>query len=169
MKRLAVVIVSLIFALTFCISAKAEVKQEYIEYIEEIAQEYQICPELIYEICMAESSFDPNAVSSTGCKGLMQINESVWKDRMKHLQVTDLFDPYQNILLGTDILMYLANYYEETTGENADISLTLMAFNEGNNGVKRAKQGKVSYYAKHILEESAELEEEHGKTIRGYG
>ena len=58
-------------------------------------------------IVEAESSGKADARNG-GCIGLMQVYEKYHKDRMKRLGVTDLYDPYSNILVGTDILMELA-------------------------------------------------------------
>lgn len=81
---------------------------ETMEIIEEVADEYGVCPELIEAIVFCESSGNPNAVSNYGCVGLMQISEKHHKERMEALGVTDLTDPRSNILVGTDYLMELA-------------------------------------------------------------
>ena len=139
---------------SFSLNSKAEMKEEYIEYIEEVSSDYNICPELIESIIFYESSWNEKAYNSKyGCKGLGQINQNVHKDRMKALGVTDLYDPYGNILVMCDYLSELFIQYEE-------VETVLMIYNEGNNGLKRANKGIVSNYCKRVLDLSEELERE---------
>lgn len=128
---------------------------EYVSYIEEISAEYGVCPELIMAIIEHESSGQTN-VSNGNCKGLMQIYERYHKDRMQRLGVTDIYDPYGNILVGTDYLMELAEEYE-------DLATVLMIYNGSSNAVSRGEAGNYTEYAKSIMERSAELERLHGK------
>lgn len=52
-----------------------------------------------------ESSFNPEAISYTGCcYGLMQVHLKVWSKEKPGLTKQDLYDPYKNITLGYDIL-----------------------------------------------------------------
>lgn len=127
------------------------------EMIEEIAGIYNICPELIEAVIEVESGFDANAVSPCGAIGLMQIVPKWHRSRMEALGVTDLKDPYSNILVGTDILADLFEEYGD------DVYLVLMCYNEGKYGtaVQRAEAGEFSHYARKIVERSAELERLH--------
>ena len=54
---------------------------KYSEIVEECADEYGVPSEIIYAVIRTESSFNENAVSHVGAKGLMQIiddtNESM--------------------------------------------------------------------------------------------
>ena len=88
------------------------ISDEYLHYINEICEEYCICPELVMAIIERESSGQADAVNGD-CKGLMQINEPYHTDRMKRLGVTNLFDPYGNILVGVDYLSELAAEFED--------------------------------------------------------
>lgn len=162
-KKLIFVISLLLSVFLFSTNAKAETKEDIDRYINELANEYSICPELIQAMIENESSYNPKAINSNHtCYGLMQINKSVHKARMKELNVTDLTDAYSNILVGIDFISDLYAQYEDT-------AVVLMAYNEGNKGITRAQKGKVSGYAKKITERAAELEEIHGKIEHGFG
>lgn len=128
-----------------------------IELTEQVAEIYPICPELLQALIFYESSNQPYVVSSYGDIGYMQVNPKWQSDRMDKLGVTDLYDGYSNILVGTDCLYELCVEY-------GDIALALMAYNMGSDkAVKLAESGIISDYAKRILDLSYELERLHGK------
>ena len=56
-------------------------------------------------------------------------------------------------------MIVACDYLEELFEEYEEPSIVLMAYN----GDSRWQQGEISYYAEHILEMAAELEEKHGK------
>lgn len=122
---------------------------------EEIGAEYGVCPELLEAIIEAESSGKPR-VTNGSCVGLMQINMDVHQERAKRLGVTDIYDERQNILMGTDILMELAEKYE-------DLPTTLMAYNGQSHPAERVENGEISEYAWKIMDRSEQLERLHGK------
>lgn len=124
-------------------------------YCEEIGQEYGICPELLMSIIEAESSGQADAANG-GCRGLMQVSERWHYGRMNRLGVTDIFDKYGNILVGTDYLAELFGEYEEA-------ATVLMVYHGERNAASKAERGEISEYATKILERSAELERLHGK------
>lgn len=129
---------------------------EYQQYIYEVSEEYGVSPELIMAIVERESSGKANAVNGD-CKGLMQVSEKWHADRMELLGVTDLYDPYGNILVGTDYLMELAERYE-------DLGYVLMSYN-GDSKADDYAEGKceLSGYAQDILTRAEELERLNGK------
>ena len=131
------------------------IPNEYLPYINEVCTEYGVCPELVMAIVERESSGQADAVNGD-CKGLMQINEKCHRDRMERLGVTDLFDPYGNILVGTDYLMELAAEYD-------DLYTVLMIYNGTRNAVERGENGDWTDYAEGIVNRSIELEKIHGK------
>ncbi|MBU2550148.1 MAG: transglycosylase SLT domain-containing protein, partial [Proteobacteria bacterium] len=49
------------------------VEQRYDRFIHDISRDHGISPALVKAVIKAESGFDPNAVSSVGAVGLMQI------------------------------------------------------------------------------------------------
>ena len=71
-----------------------------------------IPPAYIAAIIMAESSYDPAAVSSVGARGLMQImpDTFIWltTENGEHLNSATLYDPKTNIKYGT---YYLSKLY----------------------------------------------------------
>lgn len=85
---------------------KAVTKEEIISYTIEIGGAYNICPELIQAVIETESTYKPDATNGD-CIGLMQVCRKYNADRMEKLGVTDLYDPYSNILVGTDYLAEL--------------------------------------------------------------
>ena len=132
--------------------------RDYLPICNEIGEKYGICPELIQAIVEKESNYNENAVSSHGAIGLMQVIPRWNQDRMDRLGVTDLTDPYQNILCGTDLIAELADKYE-------DLYMVLMCYNQGEYGgaIEQWENGQYSDYAVSIVERAAELEEAHGK------
>ena len=119
--------------------------------------EYGICPELIESICYQESRFDEQALdASQSCYGLMQVQKISHRERMNDLGVTDLYDIDSNVHVATDYLAELFNQYE-------DVATVLMVYHGERNAVKNAEGGRVSKYAREILERSYYLESIHGK------
>lgn len=133
----------------------AERQEELEEYIEAICEPRNICPELIEATIERESRWNPTAVNGD-CMGLMQISERWHRERMERLVVTDLFDPYDNILVGVDYMAELFEKYEDT-------GMVLMTYNGDSRAKDLQATGNLSEYAEWILNRSAELEREHGK------
>ena len=156
MKKLTLAIMAAMIIFTNPCSTNAT--ETYIDYCEEIGGKYNICPELIQAIVEKESNYNPNAHGASDDTGLMQIIPKWNRERMKRLGVTNLYDPYQNILCGTDLIAELAEKY-------GDPYLVLMCYNEGEYGgaIKRYESGNYSDYAVSIMERAAELENAHGK------
>lgn len=94
-------------------------KLQYSQYVLAAAKRYNITPELIYAIIETESSFNPYAVSAANAYGLMQVVPSTAgrdvyaKIKRKAGQPTkqQLFNPAQNIDIGTAYLHILQRYY----------------------------------------------------------
>lgn len=111
MRKLFALVVSVGVLLVTPMQTSAN--RDYLPIFDEIGDQYGICPELIQAIVEKESNYNANAVSSHGAIGLMQIIPRWNQYRMDRLGVTDLTDPYQNILCGTDLIAELADKYED--------------------------------------------------------
>ncbi len=131
------------------------IPEEYRQYCEEIGAKYAISPELLIAIIEKESSGQPQ-VYNGNCKGLMQINEPYHRERMQKLGVTNIYDPYGNIMLGADYLLDLFLEYQET-------GTVLMVYNGSARAVERGEAVDYTKYASEIIERTAFLERLHGK------
>ena len=156
-KILSLVLLIALFTNSISISAEGEfLPEEYIQYTEEIGEMYGICPEFIQAVIETESGGDPRANNGI-CFGLMRIYPKYHGERMARLGVNNLYDPYSNILVGTD---YLAELFEEYE----DPYLVLMVYNMGDSkAISLFDKGTYSEYAVSICERSAELERLHSK------
>lgn len=131
--------------------------EEIIELTERVAEIYPICPEVLQAMAFYESSNERTVVSKYGDIGYMQVNPKWHSDRMDKLGVTDLYDGYSNILVGTD-------YLYEMCLKHGDIVTALMAYNMGSDKAEELDEaGVISDYARKILELSEQLERLHGK------
>lgn len=120
---------------------------------------YTTAPELYQAIGETESHWTVDAENGQ-YKGWLQVGEKWHAGRLADLGLEegDLMDPYVNALVAADYLAELMEKYE------GDLALILMAYNGDASGMRRYYQtGKASYYARTILERSAELERKHGK------
>lgn len=159
MKKLMAVIGII---LSVCIPATAvQAKEplsagEVYEIAEDVAEQYNICPEFLQAIAFRESSYDPYAQNGD-CTGIMQVSLRWHKDRMERLGITDLYDPKDNMLVAADYLYELFEEYE-------DVGMVLLKYN-GDSRADDYYNGRVglSEYANDILELSAELERKNGK------
>lgn len=118
-----------------------------------IGNAYGIDPKLLQAIAWQESRYKVNAVGGSNDSGLCQIVPRWHGDRMKKLGITDIFDPYSNVLLCADILDELKNH---KYGD--DIIFVLMAYNMGAYGAtKPYESGVISSYATDVLNKFYEL------------
>ena len=77
------------------------------------SKKFQFPPELIIAIIERESSFNPVAISKSGCVGLMQINRKFHKEKLKKLNIKgdEIFYVNNNIHTGC---MILREYFDST-------------------------------------------------------
>ena len=96
-------------------------------FIHKAADEFKIDPALIKAVIMAESRYNPKAISKRGARGLMQLMPAT----AKSLGVADSFDPEDNIYGGS---LYLKTLIDKFDG---NIKLALAAYNAGSRSVKK--------------------------------
>ena len=98
------------------------------QLVEQTAIRFQVDPELIRAIIRVESGYDPQAVSSKGAMGLMQLIPAT----ALRFGVVNPFDPKQNLEGGVNYLKYLLGLF------GGDLSLSLAAYNAGEHSVQRS-------------------------------
>ncbi|UTF60950.1 transglycosylase SLT domain-containing protein [Gilvimarinus sp. DA14] len=107
----------------------------YREHVDITAKETAIAPHLLYAIARQESAFTPDARSSAGALGLMQLLPSTAKQTAHRSGMSfstyDLLKPETNIALGGRYLGQLLNEF------NGNRILAAAAYNAGPNRVKK--------------------------------
>ncbi|MFZ5876178.1 MAG: lytic transglycosylase domain-containing protein [Nitrospirota bacterium] len=102
-------------------------RSRYYPMIDKTAREHQMDPALIRAVVKAESDYNPQAVSSAGALGLMQLMPGTAQD----LAVRNPFDPEENVRGGVQYLRYLLTRF------NGDTALALAAYHAGEQRVER--------------------------------
>ena len=77
--------------------------------VESIAAQQALPPQLIHSVIKVESNYNPNAVSSKGAQGLMQLIPAT----ARRFGVSDVFNPVENIQGGAKYLKYLLDLYQQ--------------------------------------------------------
>ncbi len=90
------------------------------------ARRHKVDPALVKAIIMAESGYNPNAISKKGAIGLMQLMPST----AEALGVEDAFNPEQNISGGVRYFKKLVKRFD------GDVKLALAAYNAGSKKVR---------------------------------
>lgn len=122
-----------------------------------VCKQYGVRYDLVVALIEKESGYKFDKVGDDGHSiGYMQIYEECHRDRMERLNVTDLTNPYQNVLVGIDYLSELIERY-------GTIQDALAAYNYGEQGAKQHlwKNGIYVYeYNQTIMSRMKEIEEE---------
>ncbi len=98
--------------------------------INKYADHYKLDPKLVRSMIATESGFDSRAVSRKGAQGLMQLMPST----ASRVGVKNPFDPEENIRGGMEHMRFLLDTF------NNDLTLSLAAYNAGENLVQRIKR-----------------------------
>lgn len=125
---------------------KKQAEHLFYPIIFHVANRYQIDPALVKAIIMAESGYDPKAISKSGAKGLMQLMPQTAEE----LGVKDCFNPEHNINGGVRYFKQLLNQFD------GDIKLALAAYNAGGKNVRKYQGippfSATLYYIKKVFE-----------------
>ncbi len=89
----------------------------YAPMIEEQSAKAGVDTMLLYAVVRCESGFDPEAVSSVGARGLMQLTEDTfdwvcWR-LGEERSYDEAFDPEINLRFGTYLLAYLLDRFQD--------------------------------------------------------
>lgn len=103
--------------------------------VQQNSQTWGVDPDLIRAVMANESAFNPNATSTAGAQGLMQL----MPETAASLGVTDAYNPEQNVWGGT---RYLRGMLDRFGG---NLTKAVAAYNAGPNAVER--YGGVPPYA----------------------
>lgn len=101
---------------------------EFRALVASVAKRVQLAPELLHAVILAESRYDPLAVSNKGAIGLMQVMPSTGR----RFGADDLYSAEQNVAAGASYLKWLMGLFGE------DLTLALAAYNAGEQAVIRA-------------------------------
>ena len=126
----------------------ADFPNTYDTIINEASEKYSVPKDLIKAVIKQESNYMPNAISSKGAIGLMQIMPST--GALLGIEDEELLkDPYVNIMTGTKYLSQMLNRYD------GRLDLSLSAYNAGPNLVDRLQRipniDETKNYVKNII------------------
>jgi soluble lytic murein transglycosylase-like protein len=107
---------------------------EFEQLIKNCSDKYGVNSCLVKAVIHAESGYNPNAVSSKGASGLMQLMPGT----ARSLKVADRFNPKDNVEGGVKYLRFLLDTFR------GDVSLAVAAYNSGLSKV--AKYGGIPPY-----------------------
>ena len=141
---------------------------KYRDYIEKYAAENDVHPAFIAAIILRESSYNPEAVSSVGARGLMQIMNNTYQFINRKLDdgatFDDMFDPETNIRYGCWYIGYLSEIFD---GDPIRIAC---AYHAGPNNVKLWAMNYANDYV-HLKIEDIPMEDTQyyaGKVMNAY-
>ncbi|HSR12116.1 MAG TPA: lytic transglycosylase domain-containing protein [Thermodesulfobacteriota bacterium] len=114
-----------------------------------VIQQNNVPVEVVLAVMKQESEFKPEAVSSKGAKGLMQVMPVVWKSySLPHFK--NVTDPVQNVHVGT---RYLADLYQQF-GDWKSVFRAYYA------GPQNHNNREYDWYANAVMKKIAEFQKE---------
>lgn len=121
-------------------------KLKFGDMIAKAAAKHQMDPKLLHAVIQAESAYNPNAVSSAGAVGLMQLMPGT----ARRYGVADRRDAEQNIDGGTRYLKDLLAMF------NSNLKLAVAGYNAGEGAVMKFNNTVPPYpetqnYVQHVL------------------
>lgn len=96
------------------------------DMIAEASRKYGVDPKLMDAVARTESNYAPNAVSSAGAVGVMQL----MPDTASSLGVTDIYNPRDNIEGGVKYMKQMLNAFD------GNVTKAVAAYNAGPQAVK---------------------------------
>ena len=190
-KQKAVLVVLSLIAVSLLLSAvlvfwvlpnllRSRFKLNYTELILQYSDEYDLEPSLVAGVIYTESSFNPNATSRVGAKGLMQIMPDTGREIAEKLgepfDENNLYDPETSIRYGCFYLRQQLNRFDQ------NVAVTLAAYNAGPHRASLwiseyglDSQGHISYipfgetdrYVKRVLQAQENYEHLYRKELAG--
>lgn len=158
-KRAAVIIPLAVAGLIFagfgiallCLTHRrpANYPRLYADEVTAASERHGLDADLVFAVIRTESSFKPDAVSSAGAKGLMQLMTPTaewvcWRYKEEY-DPSRIFEPEYNIELGCRLLAYLIDYYD------GNLEYAVAAYNAGKGRVdgwlqdpERFEDGKLA-------------------------
>ena len=112
---------------------KREYPLVFTDEVELASEKYHISPEILYAVIRTESGFNPNAKSSAGACGLMQLTPDTYDWLLYNRRENtkgDIFDPATNIEYGAYFLASLHRKFESW-------DTAFAAYNAGMNRVSK--------------------------------
>ncbi|MCH5164687.1 MAG: lytic transglycosylase domain-containing protein [Clostridiales bacterium] len=134
-------VLCILFALIIAVDVVFPLR--YYGYVKKYCSEYDVEPSIALAVIWTESKFRPQAVSSAGARGLMQLMPSTaeWLSSMLGEEYSDekLFEPEYNIRLGIFYFSYLQQSFEG--------DYVLAAYNAGEGNVRKwlAGDGEIKF------------------------
>lgn len=137
-KIFCIAIVVIIGLIGYNMYLKTNYKTDFDAYVKRYSAEYGVDEALIFAIIKCESSFNKEATSAAGAKGLMQLTEETFYDVRKMVGDGEEFtfethwnDADTNIKYGTKYVSYLFNLFD------GDKIAALASYNAGMGHVKK--------------------------------
>lgn len=136
-------------------------------YVFELANKYNLSPELILAVAKLESNYNENliCVNKNGTKdiGIMQLNNKYMYDFAKDARISNFnpLNPYQNLKAGVFVLAREKDYWS-SKGYSDEIVFELMlsSYNRGRYGT--LKYGVAKEYVDRVLYYKEKLERNGG-------